>query len=74
MDPFFDLATDLDQAEDILPHPSKLHKYHQNRCGKIEMNAGKKVMSDFEGPMEESKTMINFIKTYIFSKSPSLVT
>ena len=31
MDPIFDLATDLSQADDILPHPSKLHIYHQSR-------------------------------------------
>ena len=30
------------------------------------MNAGKKVMSDSEGPMEESKTMNNFIKNIYF--------
>ena len=30
-DPIFDLATDLSQADDILPHPSKLHIYHQSR-------------------------------------------
>ena len=29
VDPIFDLATDLGQANDILPHPSKLHLYHQ---------------------------------------------
>jgi len=31
VDPIFDLATDLSQADDILPHPSKLHIYHQSR-------------------------------------------
>ena len=31
VDPIFDLATDLGQADDILPHPSKLHLYHQSR-------------------------------------------
>ena len=35
------------------------------------MNAGKKVMSDSEGPMEESKTLNNFIKKYIFKISKS---
>ena len=36
------------------------------------MNAGKKVMSDSEGPTEESKTMNNFIKKiYIFKISKS---
>ena len=60
MDPIFDLATDLGQADDILPHPSKLHLYHQSRWGKIRINAGK-ATSDSERPMEESKTMNNFI-------------
>ena len=30
------------------------------------MNAGKKVMSDSEGPMEESNTMKNFMKNIYF--------
>ena len=37
MDPIFDLATDLSQGEDILPHPPKRGEI------KIGINAGKKL-------------------------------
>ena len=50
MDPIFDLATDLSQAGDILPHPSKLHIYHQSWWGKIRINAGKRLRGTLRDP------------------------
>ena len=53
MDPIFDLATDLSQADAILPHSSKLHIYHQSQWGKIGDKCWYEAMSNSERPMEE---------------------
>ena len=68
MDPIFDLATDLRQGEDILPHPYSI------RAGEVKqgISAGKEAMSDPKRPMEESKTMNIFFSNKFFQKSPRL--
>ena len=62
VDPIFDLATDLGQADDILSHPSKLHLYHQSRWGKIRMNAGKRLRATLRDPLRRVRPWTIFSK------------
>ena len=73
VDPIFDLAIDLSQADDILPHPSKLHIYHQSRWGKIRINAGKKLWATLRDPWKRVRPWTIFQEKF-FQKSPSLAT
>ena len=69
MDPIFDLATDLSQGEDILPHPSKVHIYHQSRWGKMTINASKKLWVTLRDPWRGVRPWPSF-SAKILSKIP----
>ena len=69
MDPIFDFATDLSQADVVLlpfqtPH---MQPYQQ---GRVEASPGKKIcMSNTERPTKESEIMKNFFEK-ILAKTP----
>ena len=70
MDPIFDLAIDLSQADALLPYQSKLHIYHQSRWGKIRINAGKKLWATLRDPWKRVRPWTIFLEKKILSKIP----
>ena len=64
MDPIFDLATNLSQGEDILPHLPK------RRWGKIGINAGKKLWVILRDPWKGVRPWTSFSSKKFFQKFP----